>query len=123
LSQPRSDDPGACTPSCSSSNAILPRAPALRQGDRLDFSIGLSFRPPRSGRGSLGRPGPGRVEAVWHDTPARKWASSGAKGRGLILRFAREDVGSGGKWSGYEFVSREGQVGRRPVLLVVEPAR
>ena len=53
----------------------------------------------------------------------RKWAGPGTTRRGLVLRFAREDVGPGGKWSGYEFVSREGPTDRRPMLLVVEPAK
>ena len=53
----------------------------------------------------------------------RKWAKAGTRGEGLMLRFAREDIGVGGKWSGYEFVSREGPAGRRPMLLVIDPAK
>lgn len=67
---------------------------------------------------------PGEGWKLFDVTPlVRKGASSVTKGRGLALRFAREDVGTGGKWSGYEFVSREGQPGRRPMLLVIEPAK
>ena len=67
---------------------------------------------------------PGEGWKLFDVTPlVRKWASSESKGRGLMLRFAREDVGQGGKWSGYQFVSREGQADRRPMLLVVEPSR
>ncbi len=66
---------------------------------------------------------PGEGWKLFDVTPlVRKWAASGANGRGLMLRFAREDVGTGGKWSGYEFFSREGPDGRRPMLLVVDPA-
>lgn len=66
---------------------------------------------------------PGEGWKLFDVTPlVRKWAGSGTRGRGLALRFAREDVGAGGRWSGYEFVSREGQAGRRPMLLTVEPA-
>ncbi len=67
---------------------------------------------------------PGEGWKTFDVTPlVRKWAALGSKGRGVALRFAREDVGLGGKWSGYEFVSREGQAGHRPLLLVVEPSR
>ena len=47
----------------------------------------------------------------------------GKSGEGLMLRFLSEDRGD---WSGYAFVSREGEgewVNRRPRLVVVEPAR
>ena len=50
----------------------------------------------------------------------------GKSGDGLMLRFVGEDRFRGSAWSGYEFVSREGQgewAGRRPMLLVVEPPK
>lgn len=66
---------------------------------------------------------PGEGWKLFDVTPLlRSRADSKSKPHGLMLRFAREDVGPGGNWSGYEFVSREGQPGRRPMLLVVEPA-
>ena len=57
------------------------------------------------------------------DVTALVRKQAGARGRGVLLRFAREDVGPGGKWSGYEFVSREGPADRRPVLLIIGPAK
>jgi RNA polymerase sigma factor (sigma-70 family) len=49
------------------------------------------------------------------------------KGNGIVLRFLSEDrPGLNEDWSGYAFVSREGAddwAGRRPLFLVVEPAK
>ena len=52
----------------------------------------------------------------------RSRSQSGQTGRGVVLRFLREDLKGDGQWSGYQLVSREGQAewaARRPRLLVV----
>jgi RNA polymerase sigma factor (sigma-70 family) len=52
-------------------------------------------------------------------------AKAGKSGQGVLIRFETEDrPGQKMDWSGYQFVSREGDKewkGRRPLLLVVEP--
>lgn len=57
----------------------------------------------------------------------KEQAKEKRSGFGLQLRFENENrSGATDDWSGYQFVSREGEgewSGRRPVLLVVEPAK
>jgi hypothetical protein len=57
----------------------------------------------------------------------RDQAKEKRTGFGVLLRFQREDrAGAADDWSGYAFVSREGDAewkSRRPLLLVVEPAK
>ena len=50
----------------------------------------------------------------------------GRSGHGLMLKFLNEDRPGEGDWSGYQFVSREGEkewAKRRPMLLVVQPSK
>lgn len=70
---------------------------------------------------------PGEGWKVFDVTPlVRSRAKAGRAGHGIVLRFLSEDLRGSGGWSGYQMVSREGGAEwalRRPILLVVEPAR
>ena len=69
---------------------------------------------------------PGEGWKVFDVTPiVRERAKADRKGRGVMLRFLSEDRAAP-KFSGYQFVSREGHgewKTRRPLLLVVDPPK
>jgi hypothetical protein len=69
---------------------------------------------------------PGEGWKLFDVTPlVRDQPKAGRQGHGILLRFLSEDF-NGPTWSGYDFVSREGDgewTSRRPVLLVVKDAK